>query len=383
MKFLLVNHEYPPVGGGAATASYETARSLSALGHDVSVLTGHYGKLPRSTTEDSVVVRRIRCIRKRLDRSNIFEMLTFMIAAFFLLPFLLIKCRPHALIVFFTLPSGPIGLAANMFAGLPYLVSLRGGDVPGLVPELDGIHKFIAPLRRHILEQAAAVVANSEGLRRLSEQADKIPVRVIPNGVDTNFFRPSSELSSNRLRILFVGRFQEQKNLTFLLKQIARLSAGTFELHLVGDGPQRAHLRSLAQKLDIATKVVWHGWLTRDQLLRVYQSVDCLVNPSLYEGMPNVVLEAMACGLPVIASNVPGNNELVLSGETGLLFDLQQPDSFLGAIDRLLHERSQRLRMGSMAREHVRANYSWRNVAQGLETLVRETIPGVDSEQRS
>jgi glycosyltransferase involved in cell wall biosynthesis len=246
------------------------------------------------------------------------------------LPFVLAKHRPDAILIFFLLPSGPIGAIAKLFFGLPYVVSLRGGDVPGLVSQLNLIHKTVAPLRHFVLKHARAVVANSDGLRKLSEAADRYPIRVIPNGVDADFFRPDRtgfrpDRSHGPLRILFVGRFQEQKNLPFLLRQFARLPLGRFELHLVGDGPQKKTLRDLAKQLGIEGSIVWHGWMPRAALPQVYQSADCLVNPSLYEGMPNAVLEAMACGLPVVASKVPGNDALVLDGETGFLFELEEP----------------------------------------------------------
>lgn len=372
MKLLLVNHEYPPIGAGAATASQAIAHNLSALGHNVTVLTSHYRDLPAYRVEDGVAIYRVRCLRKHPDRSSLFEMLTFLIFALCRLPFFLTRHRPDGLIVFFSLPCGPIGLVAKIFYGVPYVVSLRGGDVPGLVGQLNATHKLLAPLRRLVLQRARTVVANSEGLRELSEKADPYPVRVIHNGVDTEFFRPvATKLRLSEwdgpLRILFVGRFQEQKNLEFFLRQLGRMS-NSFELHLVGDGPQEKLLRNLAEQLGIAQSVVWHGWMSRAGLPGVYQSADCLVNPSLYEGMPNVVLEAMACGLPVIASKIPGNDTLVVHGETGLLFGLQDRDGLITALGQM-HDVDLRRRMGASGRARVVAEFSWRKAAQGYIAL--------------
>jgi glycosyltransferase involved in cell wall biosynthesis len=374
VKFLLVNHEYPPVGGGAATASCAIAHNLSALGHDVVVLTASYAGLPYRGKEKAVEIHRIRCLRKQADRSSLFEMMTFMIAALLSLPFVLAKHRPDAILIFFLLPSGPIGAIAKLFFGLPYVVSLRGGDVPGLVSQLNLIHKTVAPLRRFVLKHARAVVANSDGLRKLSEAADRYPIRVIPNGVDADFFRPDGagfrrDRSHGPLRILFVGRFQEQKNLPFLLRQFARLPLGRFELHLVGDGPQKKTLRDLAKQLGLEGSIVWHGWLPRAALPQVYQSADCLVNPSLYEGMPNVVLEAMACGLPVVASKVAGNDALVLDGETGFLFELEEPAGLIFALMQL-YDVDLRLRMGTCGRARAEEFFSWKSVASDYADLL-------------
>lgn len=377
MRLLLVNYEYPPVGAGAATATQAIARNLTALGHNVTILTGAYRDLPRESEEADVTVVRVPCLRRRADRCSVLEMLSFTVSSLFSLPFLRAEYQPDALIVFFSLPSGPVGAAADLFYRLPYVVSLRGGDVPGLTPEVSWIHKLFNPIRRYILKHSVAVVANSVGLRNLSEATDPTRVQVIPNGVDTEFFLPATSQSraprqNGPFRILFVGRFQGQKNLSYLFQQCAQLPSGSFELHLVGDGPLNSQLRALTKELGIASAIVWHGWLPRPALRDVYQIADCFINPSFYEGMPNVVLEAMACALPVLASNIPGNDVLVLPGETGYLFSLHRPNALLQEIRRLMADPILCSQLGASGRARVVTNFSWRNVALAYLELFRE-----------
>jgi glycosyltransferase involved in cell wall biosynthesis len=384
MRLLLVNYEYPPVGAGAATATRAIAHNLVALGHSVTVLTGSFRGLPHRSQENGVTVLRVRCLRRRADRCSVFEMLSFTLSALLSLPSVRAATQPDALIVFFSFPTGPVGALARSWYGLPYLVSLRGGDVPGLTPEVNWIHRLLAPIRRHILKHATAVVANAEGLRKLSEATDPTCVRVIPNGVDTEFFQPSitrweDTTPGHPFRLLFVGRFQGQKNLPYFLKECSRLPAGSFELHLVGDGPLAAELRALAEQLGLASAVIWHGWLPRVALRDIYQSVDCFINPSLYEGMPNVVLEAMACALPVIASNIPGNDDLVSHGKTGLLFDLQNPSELASHLRALANDRALGQRMGRAARIVAETDYSWRNVAQRYAALFDSPQPNLST----
>jgi glycosyltransferase involved in cell wall biosynthesis len=205
----------------------------------------------------------------------------------------------------------------------------------------------------------------------MAEAADPFPVEVILNGVDAEFFVPPESRSAHDvLRILFVGRFQKQKNLPFLMQQVARLPAGTFELHLVGDGPEKDRLRRLAAQLGITSAITWSGWLPRADLRAIYRSCDCLVNPSTYEGMPNVVLEAMAAGLPVIASNVPGNDALVKPGETGFLFELEDGKSLRSALD-ALRDPTIRTRMGVAAVARARQLPTWEEVARKYVELFR------------
>ena len=110
-------------------------------------------------------------------------------------------------------------------------------------------------------------------------------------------------------------------------------------------------------------KIIWHGWTPRDQLAQMYAASDCLFHPTLYEGMPNVVLEAMASGLPVIASDVPGNNDLVRDGKTGLLCRLGDATAFIEAVSRLADDKPLRKRLGRAAREMIEGEYSWDSVA--------------------
>src|SRR5258708_36941342 len=116
----------------------------------------------------------------------------------------------------------------------------------------------------------------------------------------------------------------------------------------------------------------------------VLESADCLVNPSLSEGMPNVILVGMACALPVIASRVPGNEELVRDGATGFLFDLQEPDSLMNAIGQLMNDRDLCARLGTNARNRVTKNFSWSNVAQAyLALFPRNSFPSSSADPSS
>lgn len=376
MRLLLVNYEYPPVGAGAATATQAIARKLLSQGHEVTVLTGSYRDLPRESNEAGITVRRILCLRRNADRSNVLEMFSFTLSSLLALPGVRARYRPEALIVFFSLPSGPVGAAARFFYHLPYLVSMRGGDVPGLTPEVSWIHNLFRPLRRLVLKNAVAVVANSEGLRELSETADPVPVQVIPNGVDIDFFRASPESwasARERFRILFVGRFQAQKNLKFLLEQLAALRdqrPGKFEIHLVGDGPLRAELETQAEDMHLSDNIVWHGWLQREELSKICGSCHCFVNPSLYEGMPNAVLEAMACAKPIVASRVPGNDAVVQHGITGFLFPLDQPSALRESLQTLIDDPARAEEMGRRGREWVARDFSWERVAAAYVELL-------------
>jgi glycosyltransferase involved in cell wall biosynthesis len=380
MQILLINYEYPPIGGGAATATAAIAGQLVSLGHVVTVLTSRFRNLKGTIQEGDIRVVRCPAIRKYPDRSGLLEMFSFLVSAGLMLSSVIKTHRIELSIVFFSFPCGPLGLWGLKQANVPYVISLRGGDVPGNEAALEPLHRLLTTLRRLIFRSSVAVVANSPGLKEMSERADPYPVEVIPNGVDADFFHPLAARNNGEhhpFTFLFVGRFQIAKNLFYLLDHVASLrrsGAGPFTLILVGDGPQHDELRNHAKKIGIEDSLVWHGWVDKDRLREIYRSADCLVNPSLSEGMPNVVLEAMACGLPVIASRVPGNDTVVYHGETGWLFNLGDADSFLTALRQMMENPGQARQMGLKGRSRVLDEFSWRQTAQAYADLFSKAL---------
>jgi glycosyltransferase involved in cell wall biosynthesis len=363
MRLLLINYEYPPIGGGAATATEKIAQGLLALGHEVTVLTAAFGDLRGIADEAGVRVWRIPARRTRADRSSLAEMASYVASAILAIPRVLRACRPQGCITFFSVPCGPLGWWAGRLGRIPYVISLRGGDVPGTERSLDRIHRLIAPMRRFLLRGAAAVVANSPGLKALSEGVDPVSVTVIPNGVDHEFFKPPAvRHADSHFEFLFVGRLNEQKNVSSLLDAFASLRGATslpVRLRIVGDGPLKAGLVAQADRLALAGHVVWETWRSRPEMPMVYANADCLVNPSLYEGMPNVLLEAMSCGLAVIASRVAGNVDVVRHGQSGLLVPVGDQARLCDAMLSVMVDREGLRLMGDKARAFVSRDYSW------------------------
>lgn len=380
MHLLLVNYEFPPIGGGAATATEKIAQSLVAQGHQVSVMTSAFRNLCGETEEFGVAVIRIPTLRRRTDRSNMFEMATFILSALTALGSVIRRRRPDALICFFSMPCGPIGWWVKRRWGLPYVVSLRGGDVPGTEGGLGQIHRLLGPLRRMVLRNAVAVVANSEGLRILSERVDPVQVQVIQNGVDSQFFVSHQRIQTGNAgyRFLFVGRLNDQKNVALLLRAFAGICSGsgrsTYTLTVVGDGPLRESLADEARQLGISSDVEWLGWQAREALPGIYGRSDCLVNPSHYEGMPNVVLEAMSCGLPIIASNVAGNRDVVMHEETGLLFPDNDEDQLIASMKFMIMNPSTAIRLGQQGRKKIVDVFSWQSAASAYSQILGKTV---------
>jgi len=368
LNLLVLNYEYPPVGGGAATASQCLARALVARGHSVSVLTSALGPGGGASDEDGVDVHRLDVGRARADRSTIGQMARFVRAASRVAPDLVRARGVEGTIAFFSVPCGPVARRLWRCFGTPYVVSLRGADVPGHAKEMNFFHALVSPWRRRVLRDAVAVVANSASLAELARGADGGTVEVAPNGVESDFFTPAAEPPpASPFRFLFVGRLHAQKNPEFAVAGLAALRAKTsapVALDVVGDGPQAAALRDQAARLGVADAVTWRGWIGRAELRDRYRAAHCFVSSSPREGMPNAVLEAMACGLPVLASRVPGHEEVVRHGTTGYLFAPDETDEFVRHAEALTADAALRARLGAEARRVAATEYSWDRAAQ-------------------
>ncbi|CAO3363115.1 glycosyltransferase family 4 protein [Azospirillum melinis] len=385
-RLLLINYEFPPLGGGAANATDNTARELAALGEEVLVLTSAFGDLPRvERRADGVEIRRIPTLRRRRDRSSVVEMLAFLASSLVMAPWIAARWRADATIAYFGLPCGPAAWMVKALSGVPYVVSLRGGDVPGF--QYDGIslyHRLAGPVIGWLWRRSSAVVANSDGLAVLARSfAPDQSIAIIPNGVDATRFSPADAgpldpmivddgNAGDRLSLLFVGRVVRQKGLDVLFEALASLPATTrsrIGLTIVGDGPARPELEAQAARLALSERIVFRGWLGRDELPAAYRAADAFVFPSRDEGMPNVVLEAMAAGLPVVATRIAGNRDLVVEEETGLMLDADDTPALAAALARLAEDPALRRRLGEGGRRRVVEHFSWRAVAAAYRDL--------------
>jgi len=210
---------------------------------------------------------------------------------------------------------------------------------------------------------------------------DKTKIRVVPNGVDTERFKPSKSGEKikrqigldSKLCVLFVGRLIPRKGLPFLIeaaKHIVKEYAQTLFV-VVGNGPLKNNLRAYLEKINLSSNFVFLGDVNESVLPALYNCADVFVLPSIQEGQGIALLEAQAAAKPVVAFNVGGVREAVLDKETGLLM---KPDSreLADAIMKLLADWALREKMGGKGREFVSDNFSWDICAQRMLQVYRE-----------
>lgn len=375
MKILLINSEFPPIGGGAGGASANLARQLVGLGHEVLVLTSRFADLPHSETWQGVRIERVAALRRLQDRSGLIEQVSFILAGSLAFSSILKTFPAQVVLAFFGVPSGLIAWLLKKRTGLPYLVSMRGGDVPGFRPyDFGTYHRLVAPLLRIIWREAGCLVANSHGLRELALKFEpSAHIELVPNGVDMQAFKPTKQAWSPP-RLLSAGRLVYQKGFDLAARALAGMQELDWEWYIAGGGSFRPEFENLCRELGITGRVHLPGWQSKEKLTRQYQQANLFVFPSRHEGMPNAVLEAMASGLPVVASRIAGNEELVVHNETGLLFQSESVVELQSCLRELIPDAGRRQAMGGAARARVEANYSWAGVAEQYSRLLAKML---------
>ncbi len=376
MTYLLINYEYPPLGGGAASATKNLGAALNRRGNRVVVLTSAYKEYRGISEEDGLTVIRVPAWRSSIHRSGIIQMTAYILSSSLQAPSVAQRYDVERVLAFFSIPGGVVARRLQCRRSIPYAVSLRGGDVPGTEPGLRLFYKVLTGLRRNILRRAQYVAAPSVGLKQLAERADPFTVQVIPNGVDCQYFKPGAQSDLSSLILLSVGRLHRQKNVQRMLEILLALrnqSGLPATARVIGDGPERQSLEKFVRQHDLAGAVSFEGWLPRSDVAAAYRSATVLVQLSSYEGMSNTILEALASGLPVVASRIPENMELVEPEANGLLFDGdEEVPKIAQAIVHLYKSPHLRTQMSLQARKRVIESYTWDRVAEMYENCFQK-----------
>jgi colanic acid/amylovoran biosynthesis glycosyltransferase len=216
-------------------------------------------------------------------------------------------------------------------------------------------------------------------LMRLSPAACWHKLVVSRLGVDVGRFSPSDEArdAGGAFRILCIGRLVPSKGQHLLVAAVERLVARGVDvrLELVGDGPDRESLQREAAERGVAGNVVFHGAVNQDGIRSLYAQADCFCLPSFAEGIPVVLMEAMACGVPCVTTHITGVPELIASGEDGLLVAPSDVDGLVEAIVRLQADPNLRARLGAAGRQRVVAEYELEQSVSRLAEVFRGRVP--------
>ena len=297
--------------------------------------------------------------------------------------------KPDLVHAHWVLPNGFVGMRLARKIGKPLLVSLHGSDM--FLARSNPVFRWFAA---RVLKSAAAVTACSPDLQDQAEQISGRAVHLIEYGVETTLFHPgpaaeSKDAAQNR-SVFAVGRLVHKKGFLYLLDAFAKMHPyyGDSILTIAGSGPLLEQLQDRAQSLGLAKYVKFPGELDRKQLPEYFRRATFTAVPSITDeygnrdGLPNVVLEAMSSGSAVVASNIPGIQNVIRDGEEGLIVPEANADALAAAMHRLMKEPELRETLGRNARKKTVEQFSWAVKNSRLDDLYKSVVETKGAESR-
>lgn len=350
MNIAIVLKTFPPdVIGGMETQTKRMATELHNADHDITVFTKEF-----DGHDDSDVPYEVIRVRN-WNISPFISDLSFLLFALFSIArrsneFDCLQCM-------MLYPVGFLGYMVNKLTGLPYFAWVRGGDYY----LMNDVWWKRWMMRRVLLN--TLVLAQSDGIRAdIVDDFNDIDceIEVLGNAVSV----PDEMASGDG--VLYIGRLAKKKGLEHLIVAVADLDT---RLTLVGDGPELERLEQLAR--ETGANVSFVGAVSPSEVDTYYRSAAVFVLPSLEgEGMPNVILEAMSWGLPVVATDSGGIPTIIENGTTGYVVPMRNPEMIKKRIQELLNS-TKSPEMGRAAREYVQKHHSWEQLVGELNTIYK------------
>ncbi|MDO5837113.1 MAG: glycosyltransferase, partial [Methanobacterium sp.] len=266
------------------------------------------------------------------------------------------------------IPNGLGALFLKKFYGIPYITTIHGEEV-----HLSKRYHMLFALR-WLVNNSSKTITNSNATRNFCLEAglDEEKIDVIPFGVDTDFFRPLDVYKDeNIFQILSVGYLIERKGFEYLIRAMPHVleKHENVQLKIVGSGPLESKLKSLIYELDLTGKVEIVKNVSDEKLLMLYNSADLFILPSIVdsqgntEGLGVVLLEAMACGVPVIGSDVGGISDIIEDGKNGVLVEQKIKSKLSSNISLLLSDNELRNSLVINGQSDVKAKFSWKKIS--------------------
>lgn len=376
MKILMLNYEYPPVGGGAGNATYYFLREASKSNDvEIDLITSSPdSELHIDQPYSNITIHRLPIGKNEgnLNFGSNRDLINYSKAAI-LYALKLHKKRNFDLThAFFSVPCGFLALILKFLKGIPYIVSLRGADVPGYKKRYEKLDKYIFSwLNQYFIWKfSKKVIANSSALRELAlKTSPKQNIKIIPNGIDIDFYQPNFDKSFDIIKInTGWTRLESRKAIDLLIKAFAQLKKDfvNIQLEIPGTGKELDNLKDLARELDIADSVVFYEIASNDdesrkKVAKILANSHILCLPSRNEGMSNAVLEGLACGLPVILTDVGGTAELLVEGVNGYKINIDDKDDIYIKLKKIIKDKENILTLGRASYSKAQ-NMSWENV---------------------
>ena len=324
---------------------------LQSLGHEVTLISNV--RVPKELSE-SVNAFKIYCQDHKVHLEHIdipripFHLQKLLKAYYGLLDLL---SKERISFVHSHSPSGGIlGRLASHKLGIKNIYTAHGFHFYRGAPLINWILYY--PIEKWLAKKTTAIITiNTEDYTTILDKFQSKVFYVPGVGVETNLFNVTKTSSKSPVRLISVGELNRNKNHSFVIRQLYKVKQD-FNYQIAGVGQNETSLNRLINKLGLDAKVSLMGYQTN--IIEVLQSFDIFIMPSIREGLPVAMMEAMAAGLPILANNIRGIRELVDHGRGGYLYDSSKPSEFLFYLTKLIENEELRRRMSSYNQSKIR-----------------------------
>ena len=371
MNILVLNYEYPPLGGGAAPVSRDISEKLAAAGHKVVVVTMGFKGLPYHENAGGVDIYRLKCWRSKKSSCMPWEQFTYILAAKRFLRKELKEnhydiCHTH-----FIIPTGPVAQWVKKYYNIPVVITAHGSDVEGYNSKkyMRIMHVFLRPFWKKIVDHSYKIISPSKFLEDLMLKAYNRPDKyvLIPNGLEIERFQNAAQQNIKKKSILLMGRMQRYKNMQTALMAMSKIDLKDWQINVLGDGPYREELEKLVKDLKLSDKVHFLGWVENGskEQMDILGEASVYITASEFENCPMSVLETTAAGCYPLLSDIPAHRALVPDDEF-----------YFGAhnVDALALKLAKRIEEGPAIYEYDLSKYHWNRIIKEYLDVFRECV---------
>jgi len=381
LKILVLNYEYPPLGGGAGNITKNISHNLALNGNNIVVVTSWYNNLLENEKPiPNIEIIRLKSKRKHLYHSNPIEMFSWMKCAIKYLSEYLKSNKFDICLANFSIPGGYVALKLKKKFNLPYCILSHGHDIPWFYKRQMFIyHLFLFVVIKSICKRASLNFVQTEFMKQNIDKflGEKLSSKniVIPNGVEV-FENLLSEREKEPFTVIFVGRFVQQKDPFTLLKALKQLKRMDipFKLLMVGDGPLRNKMEKYVEKNGLFT-TTFTGWIPQEQVKSIYKKSHTIITPSRAEGMSITNIEALAAGVFLIATPVSGNKEMLACCNNGVLIENGNYNEIANQLQKFYFEQflSKNFKAQDAAKQFTK-QYSWKKISELYQNELEKVL---------